>query len=284
MHWQIGDVKVTLLREQEPHWPGTMITANATVDALKHESEWLSPFVDDKGKILLSIHALLVESEGRRILVDTCVGNDKPRPGFADFNNLHTPFLADMEKAGVSRDSVDTVICTHLHLDHVGWNTMLVNGRWVPTFPKAKYIMADRELTHWTQKEKDDPSAVPWITDSVLPIVEAKRAQIVKSDFVLNESIQFIPTPGHTIDHYSVLVGQPGQDAFITGDMIHSPIQGKYPELGMRADYDSRQAGQTRRKVFDRFCDTSTIMCVVHFPSPSTGRVRRWSDGYKFVA
>jgi glyoxylase-like metal-dependent hydrolase (beta-lactamase superfamily II) len=87
-----------------------------------------------------------------------------------------------------------------------------------------------------------------------------------------------MPTPSHTIDHYSVLVGQPGEDAFITGDVIHSPIQGKYPELGMRADYDSRQAGRTRRKVFDRFCDTSTIMCVVHFPSPSTGRVRRWSD------
>jgi hypothetical protein len=150
--------------------------------------------------------------------------------------------------------------------------------------PKAKYLLADRELTYWTQKEKDDPSDVPWITDSVLPIVEAKRAQIVKSDFALNESIQFIPTPGHTIDHYSVVVGQPGRDAFITGDMIHSPIQGKYPELGMRADYDSRQAGQTRRKVFDRFCDTSTIMCVVHFPSPSTGRVRRWGDGFKFVA
>ena len=136
MHWNIGDVKVTLLREQEPHWAGTMITANATVDALKREREWLSPFIDDSNKILLSIHALLLESEGRRILVDTCVGNDKPRPGFADFNNLHTSFLSDMEKAGVSRESVDTVICTHLHLDHVGWNTMLVNGRWVPTFPR----------------------------------------------------------------------------------------------------------------------------------------------------
>src|SRR5260370_938588 len=167
---------------------------------------------------------------------------------------------------------------------HVGWNTRLENGRWVPTFPKAKYIMADRERAYWTPREKDDPPAVPWITDSVLPIVEAKRAQIVKSDFAFNESIQFIPTPGHTIDHYSVLVGRPGQDALITGDMIHSPIQGKYPELGMRADYDSRAAGQTRRKVFERFCDEATLMCATHFPSPSTGRVRRWGDGYNFVA
>jgi glyoxylase-like metal-dependent hydrolase (beta-lactamase superfamily II) len=193
-------------------------------------------------------------------------------------------FEKNLGAIGLTVDDIDYVMCTHLHVDHVGWNTRLDNGRWVPTFPKAKYVMADCELAHWTQKEKDDPASVPWITDSVLPIVEAKRAQIVASDFVLNESVQFIPTPGHTIDHYSVLVGQPGQDALITGDMIHSPIQGKYPELGMRADYDSPQAGQTRRRVFDRFCDASTIMCITHFPSPSTGRVRRWGDGYKFVS
>jgi glyoxylase-like metal-dependent hydrolase (beta-lactamase superfamily II) len=146
-------------------------------------------------------------------------------------------FEKGLAAAGLAVNDIDYVMCTHLHVDHVGWNTRLENGRWVPTFPKAKYVMADRELAYWTQKEKDDPSGVPWITDSVLPIVEANRAQVVKSDFALNESIQFIPTPGHTIDHYSVLVGRPGQDALITGDMIHSPIQGKYPELGMRADY-----------------------------------------------
>ncbi len=175
-------------------------------------------------------------------------------------------------------------MCTHLHVDHVGWNTRLENGRWVPTFPKARYVMADRELAFWTQKEKEEPAGAPWITDSVLPIVAANRAQVVKSDFALNEAVQFLPTPGHTIDHYSVLVGRPGRDALIAGDMIHSPIQGRYPELGMRADYDPAQAGATRRRVFDRFCDTSTLMCVTHFPQPSTSRVQRWGEGYKFVA
>jgi glyoxylase-like metal-dependent hydrolase (beta-lactamase superfamily II) len=174
-------------------------------------------------------------------------------------------------------------MCTHLHTDHVGWNTKLENGRWVPTFPKARYIMSDRELAHWTQREKDNPSSVPWITDSVLPIVEAKRAQIVKSDYAFNESIQFIPTPGHTIDHFSVLVGKTGDDCLITGDMIHSPLQGKYPSYGMMSDYDAKQAEHTRHRVFDRFCESATIMCATHFPAPSTGRVRRWGDGYKFV-
>jgi len=118
----------------------------------------------------------------------------------------------------------------------------------------------------------------------VLPIVAAGRAEMVKSDHTLNELVQLIPTPGHTIDHFSVHVGKSGQDALITGDMIHSPIQARYPELGMRADYDSKQAGVSRRKVFERFCDTSTLMCMAHFPSPSIGRMSRWGDGFKFVS
>jgi glyoxylase-like metal-dependent hydrolase (beta-lactamase superfamily II) len=186
--------------------------------------------------------------------------------------------------AGVSVNDIDYVMCTHLHGDHVGWNTKLEGGRWVPTFPKARYIMAERELAHWTAREKENPQSVPWITDSVLPIVAAKREQIVKSDFAFSETVRLMPTPGHTIDHFSVLVGSRGEDALITGDMIHSPIQGKYPDLGMLADHDSAQAGQTRRHVFDRFCEEPTLMCLTHFPMPSTARVRRWGDGYKFVA
>lgn len=118
----------------------------------------------------------------------------------------------------------------------------------------------------------------------MLPIVAAKRAQIVKSDFALNDQVQLMPTPGHTIDHFSVLVGRAGSDALITGDMIHSPLQGKYPDLGMVVDYDSRQAEETRRKVFDRFSEEHTVICATHFPTPSTGHVRRHGDGYKFIA
>jgi glyoxylase-like metal-dependent hydrolase (beta-lactamase superfamily II) len=231
------------------------------------------------------VQGFVIKTPHHNILIDSCVGNHKPRPTLPFWNMMSSDrFEKNLAAAGLTVDDIDYVMCTHLHVDHVGWNTRLENGRWVPTFPKAKYVMADRELTYWTQKEKEDPAGVPWITDSVLPIVEAKRAQIVKSDFALSETVQFIPTPGHTIDHYAVLVGRPGRDALITGDMIHSPIQGRYPELGMLADYDSPRAGQTRRKVFDRFCDSPTLMCVTHFPSPSTGRVQRWGDGYKFVA
>src|SRR5262249_11873780 len=125
--------------------------------------------------------------------------------------------------------------------------------------------------------------SVPWITDSVLPVIAAKRAKIVTSDFAFDDSIRLISTPGHTIDHFSVLIGSSRAEALITEDMIHSPLQGTYPALAMMSDYDSVQASVTRRAVFDRLCDEPTIMCVTHFPSPSTARVQRWADGYRFI-
>ncbi|HXW48571.1 MAG TPA: MBL fold metallo-hydrolase [Xanthobacteraceae bacterium] len=257
-----------------------------TKDLLDENRAWLQPaFVDANDRLVLCIQSFVVKTARHKILIDACVGNYKPRPSRPFWNMLNSDrFEKGLAAAGLAVHDIDYVMCTHLHTDHVGWNTRLENGRWVPTFPNATYIMADRELAHWTQREKENPQDVPWITDSVLPIIAAKRAKLVKSDFVFDDQIQFIPTPGHTIDHYSVLVGRPGADVLITGDMIHSPLQGKYPELGMMADYDSAQAGKTRRKVFDRFCEESTIMCATHFPTPSTGHVRRWGDGYKFIA
>ncbi len=253
---------------------------------VEENRSWLEPtFIDPaSSKLVLCIQGFVVKTPHHNILIDSCVGNHKPRPSRPFWDMMNTDrFEKGLAATGLSVNDIDYVMCTHLHVDHVGWNTRLENGRWVPTFPKAKYVMADRELAFWTQKQKEQPAEFPWISDSVLPIVEAKRAQIVKSDYALNETMQFIPTPGHTIDHYSVLVGRPGQDALITGDMIHSPLQARYPELGMRADYDSPQAGQTRRKVFERFCDQPTLMCVTHFPMPSTGHFRRSGDAYKFV-
>jgi len=282
--WKIGDVSVTKIVELEMTGGTRFLFPQVTPELIKPIA-WLQPhFADENGRLRMSIHTFLVETPAHRIVVDTCLGNDKQNRRIPHWNDRQGPFLQDLAAAGFPPNSIDTVLCTHLHVDHVGWNTRLENGRWVPTFPKARYVMADRELAFWTHKEKEDPAGLPWITDSVLPIVAANRAQVVKSDFALNEAVQFLPTPGHTIDHYSVLVGRPGRDALIAGDMIHSPIQGRYPELGMRADYDSAQAGATRRRVFDRFCDTSTLMCVTHFPQPSISRVQRWGEGYKFVA
>ncbi len=284
----LGEITVhPVVEQQGTYFDPLGFFPKLTRETLDENRSWMEPtFIDPaNGRLVMCVQSFLIRTPHHNILIDSCVGNHKPRPARPFWNMMNSDrFEKSLKATGLGFEDIDYVMCTHLHVDHVGWNTRLENGRWVPTFPKARYVMSDRELAFWTQKQKTEPAEVPWITDSVLPIVEAKREQIVKSDFALNEAVQFVPTPGHTIDHYSVLVGKPGHDALIAGDMIHSPIQGRYPELGMRADYDSAQAGATRRKIFDRFCDTSTLMCVTHFPQPSTSRVQRWGDGYKFVA
>ena len=238
----------------------------------------------ENDRLRLCIQSYLVQTPHHNILVDTCVGNHKPRPTRPFWNMMKSDqYEKSLAAAGFALGDIDFVMCTHLHTDHVGWNTRLENGRWVPTFPKARYVFADRELECWTKREQGDPALCPWITDSVLPIVAANRVDVVKSAHAFNDLVTLIPTPGHSIDHYSVHVGKPGADAVVTGDMIHSPLQARYPEIGMMADYDSAQAGRSRRELFGRFCDTSTLMCTAHFPSPSTARIKRWRDAFDFV-
>jgi glyoxylase-like metal-dependent hydrolase (beta-lactamase superfamily II) len=257
-----------------------------TPELLEENRGWMTDggYLDrQSGQLVLCIQSYLVQTKHHNILIDSCVGNHKPRPSRPFWNMLNTDrFEKGLAETGVTVDQIDYVMCTHLHVDHVGWNTKLENGQWVPTFPKAKYVFADRELAYWTETERTDPSSAPWITDSVLPIVAAKREEVVKSDYQFSEIIKLLPTPGHTIDHYSVQVGKPGEDAVITGDMIHSPLQARYPDLGMRVDYSSAQAGESRRQLFGCLCDTSTLICTAHFPSPSSGRMKPWADGFKF--
>jgi len=161
----------------------------------------------------------------------------------------------------------------------VGWNTRLDNGRWVPTFPNARYVFSDRELEFWTERHRQNPDAAVWMTDSVLPVVAAGRVDVVKSDYAFNDLVQLVPAPGHTIDQYCVLAGKPGRDALVTGDMVHSPLQIRYPELGMMSDWDSSVAGETRRRLFSRFCGAPTVICTGHFPSPSSIRITEARDG-----
>jgi glyoxylase-like metal-dependent hydrolase (beta-lactamase superfamily II) len=284
---KVGDITIHRIVEQEgPFFAPLEFFPTLAPELLEENRSWLQPtYIDPAtGKLVLCIQSYLVRTQHHNILVDSCVGNHKPRPTRPFWNMMTSDrYERNLAATGLGVADIDYVMCTHLHTDHVGWNTRLENGRWVPTFPKAKYLFAERELAHWTEREEKNPASHPWITDSVLPIVAARRAEVVRSDHRLNELVQLIPTPGHSIDHYAVQVGKAGQDALITGDMIHSPLQARYPDLGMFADYDSRQAGQSRRSVLERCCDGATLMCTAHFPSPSMGRLARWEDGFKFI-
>jgi glyoxylase-like metal-dependent hydrolase (beta-lactamase superfamily II) len=223
LSWQIGDVTVTRVVEMElpvPYHPKSAFLKEATPEALA-EIPWLRPhFVTEDGALTLSIHALVVRAPGVNLVVDTCVGNDKPRVLLGG-QALQTTFLDSLEAAGCPAGSVDTVVCTHLHVDHVGWNTMRVDGRWVPTFPNARYLIGRREYEHWRQEGDDDQQTI--LGDSVQPIFDAGLATLVEMNHRISDEIRLTPTPGHTPGHVSVLIESNGERAMITGDMLHHP-------------------------------------------------------------
>jgi glyoxylase-like metal-dependent hydrolase (beta-lactamase superfamily II) len=162
-------------------------------------------------------------------------------------------------------------MCTHLHSDHVGWNTQLRDGRWVPTFPKAKYVFAKKEWEGWQELHAREPQQQ--IIDSVLPVIEAKQAQLVEDGFALDDEVWLEPTPGHTRGHTSIHLRSAGSQGVVTGDMIHSPVQCLHPDWIIRADLDPQLAKQSRRRFLERYCDSAVTICATHFPEPSFGRI-----------
>lgn len=244
---------------------------------------WMEPSGVDPttGNVVLCFQSYVIKTPHHNILVDACIGNDKSFPLRPSWDKKSDDnWMRALKAAGLGVEDIDFVMCTHLHGDHVGWNTRLENGRWVPTFPKARYLFSKKEYEYWTSSQQTMMPTDP-IKESVLPVVEANRAELVTSDHELNDHIRLTPTPGHTPDHFAVCAGRGGDQAVFTGDLIHSPIQARYPELIMRVDTDRDQAVATRRRFFERYCDTDTLCCTMHFPSPSVGHVKRWGDGFR---
>src|SRR3981189_206173 len=232
------------------------------------------------GNVVLCFQSYVAKTPHHNILVDSCIGNDKNFPLRPAWNKkTDGNWMGALKAAGLGDEDIDFVMCTHLHGDHVGWNTKLENGRWVPTFPKARYLFSKKEYNYWSAIHQKTP--LDNITDSVLPVIEAHKAELVTSAHELNDHIRLTPTPGHTPDHYAVCAGRGGDQAVFTGDLIHSPIQARYPDLLLRVDYDQKQAAATRRAFLERYCDTSTLCCTMHFPSPSVGHIKRWDTGFR---
>ena len=239
--------------------------------------------LDHEDTLILCFQSYVIETPHHTILVDTCIGNDKARPTRAKWHmKTDDTYIGGLKAAGFSVADIDFVMCTHLHPDHVGWNTRLENGRWVPTFPKARYVFGSTEFEHWTAQNAK--AAVPAFVDSVLPVVEAKRCEVVKNDFSIGDHARIVPTPGHTPGHVAFAFGKTFDSAVFSGDLMHTPLQTLYPELSPKFDVDPAQAATTRRNFLERYCDTDTICCTAHFPSPSTGKIRRKGNGFACVA
>ena len=281
-HWKVGDVKITRVIESEAIWDGTMLIPDATPDNIRKEQDWLYPtFSDETGKLKLSIHALVLESMGKKIVVDTCIGNDKVRSN-PEWNKLQLPFLQDLNKAGCTREAVDHVVCTHLHIDHVGWNTMLERGKWVATFPNARYLLGGTEWDFFS-RQQDEFFKAP-IDDSVRPLIEQGRVELVDETRKITDEVWLESTPGHTPGHFAIRISSSGQDAVITGDLMHHPLQCRYPEWDDTFDVDGPQAKKTRRAFCERYADTGTLVFGTHFAAPSAGKIVKKGDSFRFIA
>lgn len=282
LNWQVGSVKITCVLEMLmslPYDPESFFLRDATPEALE-ASPWLYPhFANADGSLNVSVQALLVDAPGLRLMVDTCIGNDKPRR-LVGGNSLATRFLRHLADAGWSRDDVDAVICTHLHVDHVGWNTMLVDGKWIPTFPKARYLIGKREFEHWSNEGDEEQQTI--MGDSVRPIFDAGLVDLVEMDHRISAEVRLRPTPGHTPGHVSVMIESEGQSAVITGDIAHHPCQMAHPEWATSLDSDTQAATATRVKLFAEWADQPILVIGTHYAAPTAGRVKRDGAAFRF--
>ncbi len=276
--WEVGDVRITSVVEIEAPIPGEMFLPSASAAAVARHP-WLVPhFATEDGLLYLRIQLLVIESEGRRIAVDTCLGNDKPRTN-EFFHELQTPFLASMEAAGFRRESIDLVVCTHLHVDHVGWNTMLVDGEWVPTFPNARYLIGRVESEHWDAYGVHEDGDV--YGDSVRPVIDAGLVDLVEFGHRVTDEVVLEPTPGHSPGHQSVHITSQGHEALITGDVMHHPIQTCEPDFESAFDSDADAARAMRREVLSRYADTDVLVVGTHFAGPGAGHIVTDGDAWR---
>ena len=284
---RIGDVSITSIVERDGPWrrPAEMFPAYDEAVGAKHLAT-LDPVVFDPatGRMVITYQTFVVRTPKHNILVDTCTGEDKGYPAPMDFPKQ--PWLDGFAAEGLRFEDIDYVFCTHLHIDHCGWNTRLVNGRWVPTFPKAKYIFHKREYAAWgeaTARGTNPPGNV-WRYNCE-PVVVAGQALLVDDDFALDDTITLQPTPGHAPCHCCINIQSGGQRAVVTGDLMHHALQVREPDWSTVFDWDPRMAAASRRKFFDEVADTPAVMLPIHFPGTTAGRITGGAAGfdYKFL-
>lgn len=281
----LGDITVTRIVEREgPHLPVGQLLPDADLDQLAPHRAWLEPhFLTPDNRIVHSFHSFVIRTPKLTAVVDTCIGNDKHRPDYPNFHMRRGPFLDDLARAGVRPEEVDLVMCTHLHVDHVGWNTRLSGGRWVPTFPNAKYLFGKAEFDFWRREldlggpQLSDNS----IADSVIPIVEAGAAVMVESDHQIDDRIWLTPAPGHTPGQYSVHL-KDRRHAVMTGDIMHNPIQCAKPQWNSVYCIDQERARSTRRAFLEEFSDRDVLLLPAHFATPTCGRVIGEGDAWRY--
>ena len=282
--WKIGDVEITRIVEVN-NWEDdiTMLLPDATPQTVL-AYPWLQPhYATPQGKMIISFQCFVMRTHEHRIMLDTCIGSDRQRE-FAIFTNMRSDFLDDLDHAGFRPDEIDFVLCTHLHFDHVGWNTRLVDGKWVPTFPNARYLFGRREYEHWTMlKETHGYHDLNHMYDAVQPVVDAGLVDLIGPDHAICPELKLHPTPGHTPGHVSIAIESRGMRAIVTGDMMHNPIQLERPDDSARFDMDQAMARRTRLKFIDDLANSDVLVIGSHFSDPTGGWIVRDKRGCRLA-
>jgi glyoxylase-like metal-dependent hydrolase (beta-lactamase superfamily II) len=288
--WIIEDVRIDrLVEDAGPYNDRRVALRGVSDEQVDAERDWLVPdAVDATGeRLILSFHSYVVRTPNSCVLVDTCIGDDKTlafRPSW--HRKTGARWVRGLGALGIEPGDVDIVINTHLHLDHVGWNTRWTGASWVPTFPRARYIIVESEYRCALQRgdEAGGPLAELHATslrESVEPVIRAGQADLVMPDHVVDDYVRLIPTPGHTVGHVSVAVGRGHDVAVFTGDLLHSPLQAVHPDAAWTGEERPDISESVRRAFLERYVDTPTLVCTAHFAAPSAGRLRRWRGGYR---
>ncbi len=281
--WRVGDVSITAVLEVS--WPLQLswMIVDASDDAVR-DLPWVRDggWVSDAGEMTIAVQMFVVESRGRRIVVDTCAGNGKRRTGVVSiFDQLAGDLDARVGTAGFPFDTIDTVVCTHLHFDHVGWNTRFDGDRWQPSFRGARYVFSAADLAHWSQR--GDEMHAGAFDDSVQPVIDAGLVEAVEPPYTLTSEVRLVPTPGHTPGHSSVWISSQGNEAVITGDMVHHPVQLARPSWRDISDVDHERAASTRRAFVDQVAGAGVLVLGTHFPAPTAGTVQPERGDLRFV-
>lgn len=287
---QLGEFSIDRVVESEgPFAPLEMMLPGITAADIDAHADWLKPlFVAPDNRAIMGFHSYILKTPHHTILIDACVGNDKERPERPTWHRQQFRYLEAMAAVGVHPEEIDFVCCTHLHADHVGWNTRLHEDRWVPTFTNARYVFAKTEYEHWeSAHRKSKEQGLPVLNhgsfaDSVLPVVDAGRALMVGDDYEFETGVYLQAAHGHTPGNCTLHAHSEGRHAVFSGDILHTPAQLINPAWSSRFCVDPLQSAATRARLVHALADTSTLLLTGHFPTPVAGRIVSRGDHFRF--
>ena len=280
-----GAVSITTVIEQDgPMFAPERLLPDWSAATLDEHRGWLAPrhFDPASGMLVAPIQSFLIKTPHHTILVDGCFGNHKQRTT-PQFSGLDTPWLHRLAEAGATPEDIDFVMCTHLHADHVGWNTRLENGRWVPTFPNATYLICETEWRHWDNVARAGGGSLGvHLVDSILPVIDRGQAAFVGMDHEIEDDLSFLPLPGHTPGHVGLQIRSTDRSGIIAGDLMHHPIQCFYPHWNSGFCSVPAVSATTRRAFLERYAESGVLIAPSHFPAPTFGFIERAGDTFRF--